>query len=520
MVCSNGVEPLLLPMTNVSLAQDGLPARYGIEVRIGSPGQVMAMMPSMSDKDVFLKNVNACNDTVDKQCVGYNGGVYDARASESYAQSSATQWNGSETYETEGAFEYFNDLLKPGLDGTNYGFPMYTNQPGEDPPCPATCFEREQEPWSPIYQGGLGLSINSTFLNAAVESDQAPSRSVGIWPGSASTAESPAQAGLVVVGGYDSSRVRENFTRFWYDDDCPTCINIESMTFDYDGQSTSLLDLDEPRRAMLNPFWTNLMVPTSMLTRFMNITDSNFAHGPGMHWARDETPRGNIAVTLEGGYRTVIPPEQFFYQLETYAEDGSIEPMSDELTWARMDNFTGDDIPQWGMPFLTMNYLYVDHDRKEFKLAPAVQGPVSDTSPVIEAICPDKSGGSSFSTGAIAGSVVGGVLGLVIINVALVWFCGRNKRAARKTPTSPTSSLGAKSVGKARTAELSRESEKGELAGTSVAPSAEMASPEQTKGMNPGAQEMAGTMPQKRAVELGTGQEAAEMSADQKDSTL
>jgi hypothetical protein len=489
----------------------------------------MAMMPSLSDKDVFLKNVNACNGTVDKQCIGFNGGVYDARASESFAESSAARWNGSETYETQGAFEYFNDLLSIGSDGTNFGFPMYTNQPGEHPPCPAACFGIEQEPWSPIYQGGLGLGINSTFLDIAVKRDKAPSRSVGIWPGSSPSERSAAEAGLVVVGGYDSSRVRENFTSFWYDDDCPTCVNIESMTFDYDGASTSLLDIDETRRVMLNPFWNDLMVPTSMLARFMNITDSFYALGPGMHWQTDETPRGSIAVTLEGGYRTVIPPEQFFYQLNTIGEDGSTEPFNDNLTWAKMDNFTGQDIPQWGFPFLTMNYLFVDHDKKELKLAPAVQSPVTETNPMIEPICPEQSA-NSISTGAIAGSVVGGLLGLVIIVLALLWFCGggRQKWAARKSRASKASSSasssgagGAKSVvGTAHTtaAELSRDSEKGELAaGTSVAPRAsELASPEQIKGVYSGAREMPGSIPEKPVVEMGTGREVAEMSADQR----
>ena len=79
-------------------------------------------------------------------------------------------------------------------------------------------------------QSGLPLGTNSSFLRAAVAGGVAPSQVFGLWPGSRSV--NP-QDGLLVIGGYDRSRMSSNFTQFpvgqWsLRRACPLQVNIAS----------------------------------------------------------------------------------------------------------------------------------------------------------------------------------------------------------------------------------------------------------------------------------------------------
>lgn len=129
MSCSNGVEPLLLPITNVTVTADGRTNSRGIELVIGNPEQIVAVAPVFSDQDLFVVNAADCNGTDDYVCIGQYGGVFDPQASDTYSRSSLARWNGSETLEDIGSFIYFNDDLQYGAEGESLGFPMYTNEP-------------------------------------------------------------------------------------------------------------------------------------------------------------------------------------------------------------------------------------------------------------------------------------------------------------------------------------------------------------------------------------------------------
>lgn len=302
---------------------------------------------------------------------------------------------------------------------------------------------------------------------------------MGIWVGSLS--QSAPQNGLAVIGGHDSSRVDGEFTEFEYDGLCPTCVNVESMTFDWEDASTSLMDDDaDMMRVQLNPFWRDLLVQDTMFDRFMNITGGTYTAGLGIHWRTESTPRGNITVTLEGGYTIVILPEHFFQYARGYQEDGSFQILGDELLIARLSNYTGSFIAHWGIPILTMNYLLVNHQNKSFKMAPAVQDLPHGAEPVIEPLCaPAPSSGSGGSNaGAIAGDVVGGLAGLALLGLSFWWFYFRKRRSARSS-SSEGSDLEA--LDKRAPTELSSASEKGQLGGTETSPFVEMASPEQLK---------------------------------------
>lgn len=339
-------------------------------------------------------------------------------------------------------------------------------------------------PCSTVHQGGLGLGANSTFLETAWESDQAPSKAVGMWIGSES--QSDPHNGLVVIGGYDSSRIEGDFTEFEYENLCPACVHVESMTFDWEGDSTSLMDEDAgDMKVLLNPYWHDLLVGPSMFKRFMDVTNGTYTLGLGIHWRTEETPLGNITITLRGGYKTVIPPEVFFRFARGYREDGSFEILGDELLVASMSNFSDETLmPHWGIPFMTMNYLLIDHQNEEFKMAAARQGDI-EQDPIIEPVCfSDSASGSSSNAGAIAGGLIGGLAGLVLLVFAIWWFWWRQRKGFRPTATeipegqalapAPANSKDEKPQ------ELSSATEKYELAPSSTFAS-EMATPDQMR---------------------------------------
>jgi hypothetical protein len=135
---------------------------------------------------------------------------------------------------------------------------------------------------------------------------------------------------------------------------------------------------------------------------------------------------------------------------------------------------------------------------------------------------------------------------LALVGLAVWWFWWRRRKGwaaagglGKKGSDGGESEEGLKDG--VKTAELSSASEKGELDGRPVRSSLEMASPEQMNGsivgklgrgkgtMNtattgvsslspasaagPGVQEMAGTIPERQAAEMGAGREAVELPA-------
>ena len=64
----------------------------------------------------------------------------------------------------------------------------------------------------PDFRATLPLGLDSSFLNFLVDAGQASSRTFGLWAGSES--EETPQDGLIVVGGYDESRLKSAATTF------------------------------------------------------------------------------------------------------------------------------------------------------------------------------------------------------------------------------------------------------------------------------------------------------------------
>jgi hypothetical protein len=97
-------------------------------------------------------------------------------------------------------------------------------------------------------------------------------------------------------------------------------------------------------------------------------------------YAAKDTPTGNLTVTLSNGYKISIPPEELFYVPRGYNDDGKYEVLDTTYKIAMMVNTTDDGyVKNWGIPFLTMNYVIGDYQRNQFKMAPAIRTDFSKT---------------------------------------------------------------------------------------------------------------------------------------------
>ncbi|RMZ84113.1 hypothetical protein DV738_g707, partial [Chaetothyriales sp. CBS 135597] len=433
MACDNPAEPLLLAITNNTVTEDGASFARGIAIGLGNPQQVLSLLPAVADSDLFVFNAADCESSSDNACIVSKGGVFDPAESETYVVTTESQWNGTEsTVENPGSFIFFNDELRYGSDGVAYGFPAFLNQPGHG------------------SQAALPLGANSTFLRAVYESGQAPSQVWGLWTGTRNIYEP--EEGLLVIGGYDRARVDGPWTVFPTYEGCPTCVTVVDITYVSEGGSTSLMaNSNDYLDIGLEPFTSGLSLPQDMFESFAAATGATFdSTYQLLTYPIDDPPTGNLSVTFSDGYQTTIPSQELFLRPSTYDAEGIYTVINESILISATTNDTSPGyVASWGMPILTMNYILVDHEYQEWKIAPALREPASSIgSPLIATICASApsssttrpSPGPKSHVGAIVGGVVGGVLGLALILLGFGYFFWRSKRKNRaaKQATQPT----------------------------------------------------------------------------------
>ncbi|KAH7398285.1 aspartic peptidase domain-containing protein [Pyrenochaeta sp. MPI-SDFR-AT-0127] len=432
MACSNGSVPLLLPWTNNSVSAAGTILSRGISFSVGTPPQPFSLTPSTLSNNLFLNNAAECVAAKNSSCIGQLGGIYDSATSTSFAQVGYSIWGGSrDTVDLALASSYvfFDDAVTFGLKPTANKFspfPIYTN--GSTDTSADTFMENE-----PNSKATLPLGMNSTFLNHLVNSGQASSRTYGLWVGSES--EETPQDGLLVIGGYDESRLKSAATTFPMFSDCPTCAILTAITYDVGGKSTNLFsDATETLIVNLDPFSSDLKLPAQMLqnlasaekTAVWNKTSRRF------ELPAATAPVGTITITISdmgvplkdaskpsvATYKTVIPASELYNRPRAYNAVGVLEVDNATVYNMAVTNQTGSiTLGTLGLPFFTQNYLVVDPDARNFQLAPAVVAPADPkgADAKIKQVCrvlpiTKQKSQVALLAGAIVGSIVGTLL--------------------------------------------------------------------------------------------------------------
>jgi hypothetical protein len=429
MSCQNGIAPLQLPISNVTVSSDGRSVSRGIEFGIGTPQQIVSLGISLSDSDTFVFNQAQCNSSIQAICSGRLGGMYDPEASSSYTKVTRAQWNGTTDKElfTAANYIFFQEHIQYGANISSTGFPLFMSSGVVE------------------SQGGIGLGNASTILTHTYESKQSPSTAFGLYAGSRNI-QSP-EDGLLVIGGWDTARVDGELTDMNYTDACPNCFIVDSLTYTApDGGSEDLIT--EPLGFQLESAIRTIWVPQDAYNRFTNFTGAT-PQANGSLTMPIDAPLGNLTARLANGYESVIPADQLFTKPRDYNEKGEYEIYNHESTLVQLQNVTvPDDAVIFargvlGLPFLSQNYVVMDHVKRQFRMGKAKRSDSNQVllgaapEVVIESICPDddappsssSGGGGSSNAGAIAGGVVGGILGLALIAFA-IWFWRRRQRRA------------------------------------------------------------------------------------------
>lgn len=149
----------------------------------------------------------------------------------------------------------------------------------------------------PNMKATLPLGMNSTFLNYLVDSGQASSRTYGLWVGSDSV-ETP-QDGLLVVGGYDQSRLKSAPTTFPMFSDCPTCAVLTAITYDVGGKSTTLFSgASDTLVVNLDPYSSDLELPAEMIQNLAAVEKTAVWNKTSHHFELPTTtaPAGSTAA--------------------------------------------------------------------------------------------------------------------------------------------------------------------------------------------------------------------------------
>jgi hypothetical protein len=300
----------------------------------------------------------------------------------------------------------------------------------------------------PSYRATLPLGMDSSFLNFLVDAGQASSRTYGLWAGSES--EEAPQDGLIVVGGYDESRLKSAATTFPMFSDCPTCAILTAITYDVGGKSTTLFaDAKDTLVVHLDPFSSDLRLPAAMLETLAAAEKTAVWNETSRHFElpTDPAPAGTITITLSdmgapGGdaskpsvasYKSVIPATELYTRPRAYNAAGLYEVDNATVFNMAVTNQTGEmTIGTLGLPFFTQNYLIVDPDAQKFQLAPAVVAPADPkgADAKVKQVCRVLPGAKPKSQiAAIAGAAVGAIIGTLLI-VGLVWYIRRRKNNA------------------------------------------------------------------------------------------
>jgi hypothetical protein len=257
---------------------------------------------------------------------------------------------------------------------------------------------------------------------------------------------------MLVVGGYDKARIdpESEFTRFpvgqWsLEYACPLQVTITNLTF----ADQPLMNASQEIHACIEPSAQRFFLPPGVAHSFAEITGQNSTLYPeGMHYNVSNRPVGDLRIQLSNGYESTIPNDELFAPLRGSDKNGRYAIVNDTV----LEAFIGDTREEnpdevkntIGAIFLTFNYLMVDYEKGEFNLAKAVTAGTDEVPPDPSTVC-TPAGGSptpssaaipspkSSNTGAIAGGVVGGVLGLaVLVLVGFVLYKRMRRRREEK----------------------------------------------------------------------------------------
>jgi hypothetical protein len=326
----------------------------------------------------------------------------------------------------------------------------------------------------------LGLGSNSTLLAALKQTGRIASRTWSYWYGHAGGETSAQMDGQLVLGGYDSQKIKpekKHVGEIAYTDQCYTgmTVTVSKMFLNFpNGSSPNIMDTDEAGGSGLMtaclcptcPFFMALPLDP-YFARYEEWTGStSVGHSTGINfWTMlyepDNVFQGDVTIELDSGLQVRVPNSQFVLP------DMSIDKNTGEVT----SNTTVRDVvfyslqdsmrnlmPGLGRYFLTAAYLMVNHEETSFTLWEANPTTDEDVVPILDeqtkVACANNSAttespatktvdgdtsrptSSATADGSIAGIVLGAFA--VIGSITAFVFLIQRRRERRRLQRDPT----------------------------------------------------------------------------------
>jgi hypothetical protein len=172
----------------------------------------------------------------------------------------------------------------------------------------------------------------------------------------------------------------------------------------------------------------------------------------------NEPLMNELTITLDGGYQVTIP----HFELVTLQRGANAQGLYDVINSSRIQSAVTSNggrftFPILGGVFASQNYIRVDYARNVFSLAHAVTSDITPASNTIISTCvannsepveplpsPSLAQSSTLNKGAIAGIVVGSVVGFILLALLVFLFLRARRRrsdaAAHRGPPVPLDS--------------------------------------------------------------------------------
>ncbi|CAF9938052.1 MAG: hypothetical protein ALECFALPRED_007489 [Alectoria fallacina] len=316
------------------------------------------------------------------------------------------------------------------------------------------------------YQNTLGLGRNSTLLNALVSAGAIISRTFSIFQGWTGVQTQYQTDGSLILGGYDSAKITGNNVTlpFTVEDACNNgfVISVTDINMNLkNGSNISIIGQSQgsAMRACIEPNFSPITLSEEIWWAFTNVTgvaETGRSASPinlwGMMIPANGAYDGDLTFSIYPGLDITIPNHQLILPDIEINSEGQEYPSSSTEVEVLINSLQGvntNDMPRFGMPFLSSAYLMVDNDQQQFTLSrsqqsttsnlvaigpPACNSPAPSPTPqplpsVLASPTPRPRPSSGTPQGAIAGGVVGG-LATIVLCIG-VFFVRKKRRIER-----------------------------------------------------------------------------------------
>ena len=340
------------------------------------------------------------------------------------------------------------------------------------------------------FQNALGLGRNSTLLDALVSAGAIFSKTFSIFQGWTGAQTQYQTDGSLVIGGYDSAKITGNNITlpFTVEDSCVSGLVISVTDINMNlknGSNVSIIgeSRGSALRACIEPTFSPISLSEDIWWAFTNVTEVaeiGRSISPINFWGvaipadgayakfliysvieiADIDPRyeGDLTFSVYPGLDIRIPNHQLVVpdvvinpEGQTYAPNSSIA----EVLILSLQAINVNDMPLFGLPFLSSAYLIVDNDKQQFTLSQSQKSSISNLVAIDPPACsipapsptsqplasvlassaptstPTPQPSSGIPKGTIAGAVVGG-LAITFISAGLFLFQKRRRVEKQK----------------------------------------------------------------------------------------